>query len=266
MNSKYFLLPVFLCMLLSVNTNSPAAPNSDGDFITTVKGLSETLIMRKFGSDAPAVMVVFIHGDVSAGGPANYHFKIAENAANKYSAEKVLSVALVRPGYSDGDGNTSTGNNFNRSDSYTKENIGELGAAIERLRLHYKPKKVIIAGHSGGAACMAVLIGMKPSLAEAAVLVSCPSDLVAWRSGSGKRAWTRSENPVQWVDKIKKSTKVIALTGSKDDNTSPDLAKNYVELLKARGVDANFILISGATHGSAFTATEVMEALQGLIR
>jgi dienelactone hydrolase len=244
--------------------NAVADSDADGDFTTRIKGVSETLVMKRFGSDTPSVMIVWIHGDVSAGGPANYHFKVADKVASKFSSDKVLCVALVRPGYSDGEGGTSTGNNYNRSDSYTKDNINEVGTAIERLRTHYKPARVIVVGHSGGAAYTAVLAGMKPKLAEAFVLVSCPADLVAWRNG--RRAWNRSENPITWVDKVSKTVKVVALTGSKDDNTFPDLAKSYVEALKSRGVDANFVLVPGENHNGAFTSNEVMNTVQSLLK
>jgi pimeloyl-ACP methyl ester carboxylesterase len=177
-----------------------------------------------------------------------------------------MSVALVRPGYPDGEGGTSTVSllNSGRSDHYTQENIAEVGAVIEKLRAKYRPKSVIIVGHSGGAATAAVLLGMKPQVAEAAVLVACPCELVSWRRRQARREWTRSENPTRWAEKIAASTRVIALTGSRDDNTAPDLAKTYVELLRSRGIDATFQAIDGATHNSAVESAEVYDAIARL--
>jgi hypothetical protein len=104
---------------------------------------------------------------------------------------------------------------------------------------------------------------MKPQLADAAVLVSCPCELVRWRDGG--RAWARSENPYRWAEKISASTKVIALTGTNDTNTTPELARIYVELLKSRGIDASFQPIAESTHNSAIRSAEVSSAIAKLM-
>ena len=221
--------------------------------------------MRRYGSLEPEAMVVWLHGDVSSGGPANYHFAIAQEAAAQLSALNVLSIALVRPGYPDGAGESSSVSilNSGRSDHYSKENLSEVGAAIEHLRAHFKPKTVILVGHSGGAATGAALLGMKPGLLDAAVLVSCPCDLVAWRFG--RREWARSENPIKWTAQVDRSAKVVALTGSRDDNTSPELARAYVDALRARGVDARFLGLPDQTHNGAFRSPEVLDAVRELL-
>jgi pimeloyl-ACP methyl ester carboxylesterase len=211
-------------------------------------------------------MIVWLHGDVSSGGPANYHYSLAKKASEDFAADRVLSIALVRPGYPDGSGESSSVSFFHsgRWDHYTQENIAEVGAAIEALRRKYTPNIVILVGHSGGAATAAVLLGMKPQLAEAAILVSCPCELVSWRNG--RRPWVRSENPYRWAEKVSVSTKVIALTGTKDDNTTPELARVYVDLLKSRGVDASFRTIAESTHNSAIRSAEVTSAIAELLR
>ena len=61
---------------------------------------------------------------------------------------------------------------------------------------------------------------------DGALLVACPCDIRAWREG--RTAWPRSESPIQWVDRVERSARVIALTGSRDDNTLPQLAEAYV--------------------------------------
>ena len=247
-------LAALLAVLMA--TTACASPCETDDFETKVTGLSQCLLIKRYGPTDPTVLVVWLHGDVSSGGPANYHFRLAQKTAERLSASNVMSVALVRPGYPDGEGATSTVSllNSGRSDHYTQENIAEVGAVIEKLRAKYRPKSVIIVGHSGGAATAAVLLGMKPQLAEAAVLVACPCELVSWRRRQARREWTRSENP----------TRIIALTGSRDDNTPPDLAKTYVELLRSRGIDTTFQAIDGATHNSAVESAEVYDAIARL--
>ncbi len=257
---------ILVSMALVVCSQSTfAATCSAEDYELKVSGASQCLLMRRFGASDPDVMVVWLHGDVSSGGPASYHFAVAQQAADQFAAMKFLSVALVRPGYPDGSGDSSSVALLQggRADHYTGENLAEVGTAIERLRARFQPKKVVIVGHSGGAATAAVLLGMKPKLIDAAVLVACPCDLVAWRAG--RREWSRSENPIKWVDRVDPSAQVVALTGARDDNTLAELARRYVEALRAHGVDATFRLLADETHNSAFRSPEVFNAVRMLL-
>jgi acetyl esterase/lipase len=77
--------------------------------------------------------------------------------------------------------------------------------------------------------------------------------------------WSRSENPIEWAEKVSLSAKVVALTGSRDSNTSVDLAKAYVDALRARGIDATFLEIAGATHNSAFRSPEIIQTITKLL-
>jgi pimeloyl-ACP methyl ester carboxylesterase len=255
----------FAIVVLLLSQAGVAAVCDKPDDESKVSGVSQCLLMRRFGSSEPAVMVVWLHGDVSSGGPADYHFAAAQKAVQDLAADKILSVALVRPGYPDGSGESSGVGllDSGRSDHYTKANVAEVGAAIGHLRDRFQPAFVIAVGHSGGAATAAILLGMKPGLVDAVVLVACPCDTVAWRVG--RRAWRRSENPLAWVDRVDPTARVIALTGDRDDNTSPDLARAYVQALHARHVDATFRLLPDETHNGAFRSPEVLEALKALL-
>lgn len=257
-------LSLVLALVVSAGCAEAAACAVE-DFELHVTGVSQCLLMRRSGPTDPEALVVWLHGDVSSGGPASYHFAIAQEAAAQLASLKVLSVALVRPGYPDGSGESSSASLLNggRSDHYTRDNLAEVGAAIDRLRTRFKPKTLVLVGHSGGAATGAVLLGMRPGLADAAVLVACPCDLVAWRAG--RRAWSRSENPLQWADRVPVSTRVVALTGARDDNTSPELARSYVEALRSRGVEAQFMVLPDETHNGAFRSPEVMQAVRRLL-
>lgn len=252
-----------ILILISIAGSSGAACEKE-DFETRVSGNSQCLLMRRYGSTHPTSMVVWIHGNVSSGGPANYHFPIAQKFAANFTPGSIMSVALVRPGYPDGSGNYSTGYDKDRADNWPREVIAEVGAAIEKLRIKYKPMNLILVGHSGGAATVAVLLGMKPKLAESAVLVSCPCDLIAWRMGRRGPPWS-SENPMLWIDDVPATTRVIALTGTGDTTTSPAVAEGYIEELKARGNDAVFQTIPDVKHKEALGTAAVLEAITRLI-
>jgi dienelactone hydrolase len=195
------------------------------------------------GGSAPT-LVVFLHGDAYSGGPADYLYEYAY----RFAKPGVVSVALLRPGYSDKTGRTSQGTHYGRSDSYTPGNIAAVGGAIEALQKHFRPRRTIVVGHSGGAAIAGVLIGKKPGLIQGAVLVSCPCDIARWTSERGWRPWTRSESPSSYITKVPPSTTVAAITGANDDNTRPRLAQDYASSLAKRGVRARFELVKGAGH------------------
>ncbi|MBB3179152.1 S9 family peptidase [Variovorax sp. Sphag1AA] len=262
---KSLLSWLFALGLFSGAAPALAAGCAVQDFEHFVSAGDECLVMARFGAtDAPRTLVVWLHGDVSSGGPAVYHYAAAKEAAARFSAEGVLSVALVRPGYEDDEGRHSSGTNNGRRDHYTRANMQAVGAAITQLKDHFKPQRVVIVGHSGGAATAANLMGMMPGLSDADLLVACPCDLVSWRAG--RKAWTQSENPMRWTDPIKPPVQVVAITGGSDDNTSPDLARHYVEALQAHGVNARFEVVPGASHNAAFRSPMVSDALSSLLQ
>jgi len=252
-------------LLLITAVTAFGAVCKEENYETKVSGYSECLLMKRYGSTIPTTMVVWLHGNLSTGGPANYQYPIAEKFAADFASYNILSVALVRPGYPDGSGEYSTGNDNGRADNWTRAIITEVGTAIEKLRLKYKPKSVILVGHSGGSATAAVLLGMKPKLAESAVLVSCPCDLIAWRMGRRGPPWN-SEDPIMWIEEVPATIRVIALTGTKDGTTSPAVAESYIVKLKAHGNNAVFLSIPGVAHRDALGTTAVSEAIAGLLQ
>jgi fermentation-respiration switch protein FrsA (DUF1100 family) len=241
-----------------------AAPCEAEDFETKVSGDRDCLLMRRYGPADPKVLVVWLHGNVSSGGPASSHFKLAENAARYFSADRVLAVALVRPGYPDGTGAYSSGSDSGRTDNWRRQAVLEIGAVIGRLKDKFNPQSTLIIGHSGGAAIAAVLLGLQPDLAGNAILIGCPCDMAAWRLGRSRVPWI-SEDPLAWVKQVKPNTKIIAITGSLDTTTAPELAKTYIVHLQGRNIRASFTSIPDAGHIDVLKSPAVIEAISELI-
>lgn len=242
-----------------------AAPCADSADQARITGVKECLVLRTYRSAQAGVspiLVVVIHGDVSSGGPATYHFAVADRIAK---AAPVAAVALIRPGYEDGAGGVSGGSHNNRRDHYTAANIDEMAGAIANLRARHRPGKIVLVGHSGGAATAGVILGRYPGLAQAAVLVACPCDVEYWRVGRGG-AWPNSLSPDRFADKVPAGTRVIAVTGSRDTNTQPSLARAYVAQLVKRGIDAKFVLAESVDHNAAFTSGPAFQAMLELAR
>ena len=141
-------------------------------------------------------------------------------------------VALTRPGYTDERGRTSEGYTYGRQDNYTRDNIAGVGGAIAALRAHYKPRRVIYLGHSGGAAIGGVLIARR--LIDAAVLVSCPCDIPRWLRERGQKAWRSSLSPSVYAARVARDVRVAVIAGSADTNTLPAQAEDYARSLMRR--------------------------------
>jgi len=247
MRTKSIALVSWLSAFLLGSGAAHAACAPGSSIKEWVQGGALCLAAATYGSESAGespTLIVVLHGDTSGGGPADYHFEFARSVARP----GVIAVALLRPGYSDRAGRSSEGQDLGRRDNYTAEYINAAGAAIEALKKEYRAKRVVLVGHSGGSAYTGVLLGSRPGIAGAAILVSCPCNIQRWREQRGGGAWSRSQSPSSFVAKIPVTTCLIAITGAGDDNTPPQLAQDYVAVLSGRGAKANFVSVPGAGH------------------
>ena len=224
------------------------------DNLAYVQGVDECLALQTFapGGGLPSdgapgkTLVIVLHGDLSSGGPADYIFPVAEQAA----AAGAIGVAMMRPGYPGG-GRSSTGiasRKEKRAQIYTPDEMDEIAAAAARLKDHYGAAEIVMVGHSGGAVMAGVILGRHPGLVQRALLVSCPCDIPTWRRMRGRDPLPNAENPIDHIDRIPAGTVIRLLTGSKDTNTRTRLAVDYTATAQAAGLDADFVELPGASH------------------
>ena len=236
-----------LAVALAAATNQVAAVEPcAADNRTRVAANDECLVIKTNGQPAERTsLIIFIHGDGYRGGPSDYMYPSIQN----FGAKGVVAVALIRPGYYDSRNNQSTGNSYRTGDNYQVSVIATVAAAVKALKRHYNAETVVLAGHSGGSAISGVIIGKYPGLVNAAVLGACPCNVPDWRTmRRGYNNWRLSLSPHDFIGKIDKKTTVVAITGGNDDNTRSVLAKDYVAVLKANGIDAAFIEVPGIGH------------------
>ncbi len=234
---KYFKI-YKLCILALISLWSllfAALQPAMADSFGPLKGVT-------YGSGNNAVVVV-LHGDMSNGKNPTYHYSFAKTVAKN---KGTTAIALLRPGYGDGK-QTSKGSTNNRRDHYTKANNDLVAKALISIKKTYKPRKLIVVGHSGGAAQLGAVIGRYPGIANSAVLVSGPFNISKWRA-TRNSDWPRSQSPHKYLKNVPKSTRIIAITGTSDTNTQPKLAKDYITKAKALGLSAQYIPIAGASH------------------
>lgn len=206
----------------------------------------------------PKVLVVFLHGD--NGGRTELK---ADSGAAAMLSEKLqaVTVAVQRPGYRS-DLGTSDGQSSPGDDDYTPQNIEIVASALQNLRSLNPNKKILLVGHSGGAAMAALLAGRFPGSADAYLLAACPCDVPAWRqwragSAGKKGAWT-SLSPLAEAGKLPPGTLVSLVVGNKDENTLPLFSESYTRALQARGLKTRVTYAMNATHVSVLRSPEFL--------
>jgi pimeloyl-ACP methyl ester carboxylesterase len=245
---------VFLICLCALLLAAPALaePCVASDLRSRVTGLDECLIVKSFGpaeSNPANRLIVLLHGNHSSGTPATSMVRYAERLARR--APDAVAVAMIRPGYDDETGQRSSGPIHGRGDNFTAHNIDIVADAIARLKAHYRPRRLVLIGHSGGAAMAGVILGRHPGLADAAVIVGCPCDVATWRAGRGRNeaAWT-SESPDRYVERIPADARISVVVGTDDTVTPPALSRSYADDLTKRGLSVELAILDGLNHSN----------------
>ncbi|MBI4983823.1 MAG: alpha/beta fold hydrolase [Rhodocyclales bacterium] len=248
-------------LLAGLAPSAAAAPCEQNDHLTRVSGGGECLLVKTFGQAAQAAMLfVLIHGAHSSGSPATSMVGPAA-ALQRQAAPNAVAVALLRPGYNNAAGEYSSGNAVGRADNFYVENIDVVADAIGRLKTFHKARRVVLIGHSSGAAIAGVILGRHPGLADAAVLAACPCDVPTWRAMRGRSGspWI-SESALRYVERIPAATGVAVIVGTQDVDTPPALSVAYAEALRARGIAAELSLLDGIDHVAIIGAPEIIAA------
>ena len=189
---------------------------SPADNLNWVVGEDECLRIITLNRDESAsldALVVYLHGDGYRGGPSDY----LQYVASKINKKNVAHVTLMRPGYYDSTSNASTGiskRKSRRGTNYNSHNVEEIALAIKKLKDYHKPKKIIIVGHSGGAAIAALILGRHPGIASGAILAACPCNVNKWVQMAEKRSGMGALSPHDYVENIRPDASIIALTGT----------------------------------------------------
>jgi pimeloyl-ACP methyl ester carboxylesterase len=254
----------------------PTAPPVPGGGDATVQGGSYRLYARTYESkivDTHPVLVVVLHGD----GPPPYQFPDYQYVfASKAAAENrnVVAVGLLRPGYTDPQGHHSQGCSGQRDgDNWGVRDTDAIADAIAALKRRYKAREVVVAGHSGGAAIAANILGRHPKLIDAALLVSCPcGDVNRWRADMLRHTGfsvfegnIQSLSPIDQVLGIDLRTSIVMMTGTEDHVAPLAIAERYRAAAAGAGKDVTLIKLPGRPHNT-FIYPPVFAELDAIIR
>jgi predicted esterase len=218
-------------------------------------------------SDKP-ILVVALHGDSPFNNPG-YQYRFAKLVANKNS--NVISVGMLRPGYTDPLGRTSDGVKGDAiGDNYDKKRVNQVAQAITELKKLYSPSKVILAGHSGGAAITANLISLFPLLIDHAFIVSCPCDVNAWREDmfsltkkSIFRGNIETLSPIDLVEHLSKKTIISIFVGKDDKVARPILSEKYKTAATKEGLKVTLEVIDG--QHDIFLSPDIINAITEIV-
>lgn len=260
------LIAALLCITGSCQSKGPkpaaAVPSGGETMWITANGLRlKTKIYKSAKVSDHPILVLVLHGDLLApGSPPTYHYAFARRVAEQM--DDVIAAALLRPGYADDDGDRSEGKQGMRTgDNYTPDVVDAVAQAVRALKTRFLPAATVLAGHSGGAAIAGDLLGRHPSEVNAALLVSCPCDLSAWRKHMIKYyfpkvgpfsllflAPVKSLSPIELAGRVPASVRVRMVVGREDPVAPPELTREYAEALRRRGVDAAVEVAPGLEH------------------
>ena len=214
------------------------------------------------------VLVVVLHGDLPS---PSYHYEFSRRAA--LEMDNVVVAALLRPGYTDETGDRSDGDmGLTTGDNYTAAVMDTVAEIIRQLKQKFHPIRTVITGHSGGAAISADMLARWPALANAALLVSCPCDVSAWRKHmlnlQKNPIWlapVHSLSPIDLAGKVPRGIRVRMLVGGDDPVAPPELSQRYAKALRQQGDDVRLTIVPGLKHNILLEPV-VLEALKTLVR
>ncbi|WP_461043537.1 alpha/beta hydrolase family protein [Spirosoma harenae] len=215
------------------------------------------------------VLVVVLHGDAPFNKPS-YQYTFAQRVAQQNA--DVVAVALLRPGYTDSAGHHSAGQRgWTTGDNYTPAIVQAIATTIQQLKKRYHPRRVVLAGHSGGAVLAADVTSQYPDLIQAALLVSCPCDVDAFRrhmaAYEGSWLWwlpVERLSPIEVASQLHPSTSIRLVTGSADSIALSSYSHGYAAQLRKRGVPVHVIELTNQGH-EIFLRWEVVAQLGRLL-
>lgn len=267
------LVSVFVLQYYRCNNSIRKGDCLAADHEHWVQTTSGCLRINTYKSDSLSEhpnLVLVIHGDAPFNKPG-YQYKMARIIAEQN--KNTIAVGILRPGYTDSEDHVSDGRKgFTTGDNYTPEVIESIAQAIQFLQNQYHPAKTILIGHSGGAAITGDLIGVKPTLVNAAVLISCPCNVPKWRKQMGRKqfynpGWLSSVSsisPHEVADKIDPNTRVLILIGEKDDVTPLELSQEYEKQLQNLHIPSQLIQIPNEGH-EIFLNDTVFNAIRSVL-
>ncbi len=250
-------------MLASLLLVALAACGPSEQHHATEESTTETVVMdsslfyHAFPSDSVSdqpILVLVLHGDAPFR-PPSYQYGMAKRIAIENT--DVVTVGVLRPGYVDGEGNRSPGVKGKATgDNYTQEVVDAIWQLAQTLQQRYQARKVLLVGHSGGAAISANLLASYPEDFAGAFLISCPCDVPRWREHmkdfTGEETlWSEpitSLSPMERVGEMNPAAQIHLIHGGDDRVVPAAIAADYASALRDKVEQVSYLLLQTLDH------------------
>ena len=288
-NQLSSILTGLLLLVTSAFGQSSHAGETSGE-IRWIDVPEGQLKAKVYGTDSISenpLLVVVLHGDGQSRAPRpSYQYAVAQAIAEGFGRpempedmrhfrfDDVVAAGILRPGYTDEDGDRSDGRLGERTgDNHTPEVTEAVATAVNTLKNDFKARAVILIGHSGGATISANILALYPDTADAALLVACGCDMAEIRARyyekTGNPLWntpTTSLDPMKTAHAVPEVKKVRLLGGENDDIVHPEDMRRYADLLIAAGADVKMLVGPDHGHNSIFFSPLMFSYLDELVR
>ena len=192
--------------------------------------LRTSAFVRKETGESP-ILVVFVHGDAPFNKP-DYQYAFAGNVAATH--RDVVAVGLLRPGYTDPQGNKSDGERGQATgDSLNVTNTEAIAVAIGGFKHRWNARKVVVAAHSGGATLVANVLGRHLASIDEALLVSSVFDVAKWRQHMLEQTGApvfqgkiESLSPIEQITGMSDQVEVTLMVGAQDEVVPPSFSEH----------------------------------------
>ncbi len=254
-NMKYTILSILA--LFTVISAPNLAIACDGE------NCAAGLVYEAYGvpaSGKATTLAVFVHGDVTSGGAADYMNSYAKSFAA--SKKGVVAVALIRNGYGNSKGQNSDGFYNRREMNYGGQASG-VADAIRALKAKFGAQRVVGLGHSGGAAILGIIAGQDSNLLNGVVLAACPCDMQTFAQIRGGNSGG-NPSPIQYINGVSPSTSIVAVHGQGDDKVPPIISDDYIAKAQSLGLKASLRKVAGGHNfggGMSGAATAALGAM-----
>jgi pimeloyl-ACP methyl ester carboxylesterase len=238
-------------------------------WIDTPRGHLKTRVYESARLEAHPVLVVLVHGDIPD--PRQGLYEFAQGIA--HGSQNVVAAGVLRPGYQDAQGDLSSGKmGYAIGDNYTPEVVDDIDTAILALKARYHAGPVVLAGHSGGAAISADLIGRHPGDVSAVLLLACGCDPREFMARFTREHPVFPKNlpnpsllPLELAAEVPRSAHVRMIIGDRDDVVRLPPSQAYARALEAQGVDVRLTVVPGFGHNDILRAPATRAALTELL-
>ena len=220
-------------------------------------------------SESP-ILVVVIHGDAPNNDP-DYQYEFAAHVAATYS--DLVAVGLLRPGYTDLQGNRSDGERGQATgDNLNVTNTEAIASAIGGLKRRWNARKVVVAAHSGGGVLAANVLGRHPELIDQALLVSSVFDVEKWRQHMHEQTGARvfqgtieTLSPIELITGMSDRVEVTLIVGSQDEVAPPGFSEHYKAVAVKHGKKVRLVRLEDKGH-EIFLHSAVFAQLRPMLK